>query len=34
MAINAVPTINEESKALLLGLTSGNAGDTRDRKAA
>ena len=33
-AINTVPTITEESKALLLGLTSGNAGDTRDRKAA
>jgi GST-like protein len=33
-AINTVPTINKESKALLLGLTGGNAGDTRDRKAA
>ncbi len=33
-AINSVPTINEESKALLLGLTGGNAGDTGDRKAA
>ncbi len=33
-AINTVPTINEESKALLLGLTGGNAGDARDRKAA
>ena len=33
-AINSVPTINEDSKALLLGLTSGIAGDTRDRKAA
>ena len=33
-AINTVPTINEESKALLLGLTGGNAGDTGDRRAA
>ncbi len=33
-AINTVPTINKESKALLLGLTGGNAGDTKDRKAA
>ena len=33
-AINTVPTINKESKALLLGLTDGNAGDTRDHKAA
>jgi GST-like protein len=33
-AINSVPTINEESKALLLGLTGGKAGDTGDRKAA
>ncbi len=33
-AINTVPTINKESKALLLGLTGGNAGDTGDRKAA
>jgi len=33
-AINTVPTINKESKALLLGLTGGNAGDTRDHKAA
>ena len=33
-AINTVPTITEESKALLLGLTGGNAGDTRDHKAA
>jgi len=33
-AINTVPTINENSKALLLGLIGGNAGDTRDRKAA
>ena len=33
-AINTVPTINEDSKALLLGLTDGNAGDTRDRRAA
>ena len=32
--INTVPTINEESKALLLGLTGGNAGDTWDHKAA
>jgi hypothetical protein len=29
-----VPTITEASKALLLGLTGGNAGDTRDHKAA
>ena len=33
-AINTVPTINKESKALLLGLTGGNAGDTRNHKAA
>jgi len=33
-AINTVPTINKESKSLLLGLTGGNAGDTSDRKAA
>ncbi len=33
-AINTVPTITEDSKALLLGLTGGNAGDTRDHKAA
>ncbi len=33
-AINTVPTINQESKALLFGLTGGNAGDTRDQKAA
>ncbi len=33
-AINTVPTITEESKALLLGLTDGNAGDTKDHKAA
>ncbi len=33
-AINTVPTITEESKALLLGLTGGNASDTRDHKAA
>ncbi len=33
-AINTVPTINEESKALLLGLTGGKASDTGDRKAA
>ncbi len=33
-AINTVATINGESKALLFGLTGGNAGDTRDRKAA
>ncbi len=33
-AINSVPTIDEESKALLLGLTGGKAGDTGDRKAA
>ncbi len=33
-AINTVPTINKESKALLLGLTGGNSGDTRDHKAA
>jgi hypothetical protein len=33
-AINSVPTINKESKALLLGLTGGNAGDTGDREAA
>jgi GST-like protein len=33
-AINTVPTINKESKALLLGLTGGNASDTGDRKAA
>ena len=33
-AINTVPTINKESKALLLGLTDGKAGDTRDHKAA
>ncbi len=33
-AINTVPTINKESKALLLGLTGGNASDTRDHKAA
>ncbi len=33
-AINTVPTINKESRALLLGLPGGNAGDTGDRKAA
>ncbi len=33
-AINTVPTITEDSKALLLGLTGGNAGNTGDRKAA
>jgi len=33
-AINTVPTITEDSKALLLGPTGGNAGDTRDRRAA
>ena len=33
-AINTVPTITNESKALLLGLPGGNAGDTRDHKAA
>ncbi len=33
-AINTVPTIDKESKALLLGLTGGNSGDTRDHKAA
>ena len=33
-AINTVPTINKESKALLFGLTGGNAGDTGDDKAA
>ncbi len=33
-AINTVPTINAESKALLLGLTGGNAGESRDHKAA
>ncbi len=33
-AINTVPTITEDSKALLLGLTVANAGETRDRKAA
>ena len=33
-SINTVPTITKESKALLLGLTGGNAGDTRDHKAA
>ncbi len=33
-AINTVPTINKESKALLLGLTGGIASDTRDHKAA
>ena len=33
-AINTVPTINKESKALLLGLIGGNASDTGDRKAA
>ena len=33
-AINTVPTINKESKALLLGLTGGNVGDTKDHKAA
>ncbi len=33
-AINTVPTITEDSKALLLGLTGGNASDTRDHKAA
>jgi GST-like protein len=33
-AINTVPTINEESKALLFGLTGGKASVTGDRKAA
>ena len=33
-AINTVPTITEDSKALLLGLTGGNASDTRDHKPA
>jgi GST-like protein len=33
-AINTVPTITEDSKALLLGLTGGIASDTRDHKAA
>ena len=33
-AINTVATITEQSKALLLGLTGGNAGDTNDQKAA
>ncbi len=33
-AINTIPTITEESKALLLGLTGGNASDARDYKAA
>ncbi len=33
-AINTVPTITEDSKALLLGLTGGNAGDSKDHKAA
>ncbi len=33
-AINTIPTVTEESKALLLGLTGGNASDTRDHKAA
>ena len=33
-AINTVPTINEKSKALLLGLTGGKADDAKDRKAA
>ncbi len=33
-AINTVPTINRESKALLLGLTGSNANDSKDHKAA
>ena len=33
-SINTVPTINKESKALLLGLTGGNAGGPGDHKAA
>jgi GST-like protein len=33
-AINSVPTITEDPKALLFGLTGGKAGDTRDHKAA
>jgi GST-like protein len=33
-AINTVPTITEESKALLLGSVGSNSGDTRDHKAA
>ncbi len=33
-SINTVPTITEDSKALLLGLTGGHAGDTGDRRAA
>jgi GST-like protein len=33
-AINTVPTVNEESKALLFGLTGGKADDTKDRRAA
>ena len=33
-AINTVPTITQDAKALLLGLTCGNAVDTRDHKAA
>ncbi len=33
-AINTVPTITEDSKALLLGLTGGIASNTRDHKAA
>ncbi len=33
-AINTVPTINEDSKALLLGLTGGIATDTKGQKAA
>ncbi len=33
-AINTVPTILEELKALLLGLTGSNANDSKDHKAA
>ena len=33
-SINTVPTITEDSKALLLGPTGGHAGDTGDRRAA
>ena len=33
-SINTVPTITEESKALLLGLTGNNANDSKDHKAA
>jgi hypothetical protein len=32
--IDTVPNITEESRALLLGLTSGNAGNTRDHETA